>query len=270
MNINDSNEFFYDIISHIDENDSDRAIKDLVHWLLRTKNIPPFFPDKESALMFYWNTHPRFSFFKTIAHNAALLDVGAGSGAMASWREWLHPVRNDIRCYANDLEKGEFFDNCEGYFVHNLSEKPLDGYSEYFDSIMSCHVLEHVQEWDPFFDNMLDTLKPGGTLFLEWPTIRSQSLPSMSVFLDAGVKTSTVNFYDDSTHIHTADIPDVLPLLTDREMKVMSTGIIQNTFMGAELLKTGAKTNDMELNLYGLWITLGFSQYITATKVGNS
>jgi len=261
-----SSDFFRTLASRFVGGDSERATQELIQHLLDIKNGSTFFPDKGSALQFYWSGHPRFSFFKTVEHDAKMLDVGAGSGGLQCWKGWMPPIRNDIRYYANDLTKGEFFENCERFFVHNLSESPLEGHTGYFDSVFACHVLEHVPEWIPFFDNTLDVLKPGGTLYLEWPTTKSIRFPRLVEFQNAGINTSTVNFHDDATHLHTADYADVMPYLVERGLEPVIMGTIENPFLGSELLAAGTLENDQELNTYGLWMALGFSQYIIAKK----
>lgn len=248
------------------ENDDLQALQELLDWIRTSGNEASFFADKDAMLQFYWNIHPRFQFFKTVEHEGRILDVGAGSGALQCWKRWMAPIRDDIRYYANDLTKGEYFDNCEGYFVHNLSEEPLADHVGFFDSVFACHVLEHVPDWEPFFDNLANALKPGGTLYLEWPTQKSASFPELTKFHEADIAISTVNFHDDATHLHTADIAEVLPYLNDRGLEMTNMGFIENPFIGAELLKAGARENDQELNTYGLWMALGFSQYIVAKK----
>jgi hypothetical protein len=41
----------------------------------------------------FWSAYPRFRFFKCLPWQARLLDISAGSGGLAVWREWLPPMR---------------------------------------------------------------------------------------------------------------------------------------------------------------------------------
>lgn len=260
-------DIFNTLTSRLRDGDAEAATEELIAWMQSAGDAPSAFPNKDAIIQFYWSVHPRFGYIKTVPHNAKMLDVGAGSGALQCWKGWMAPNRDDIGYYANDLSKGEFFENGEGYFVHNLSEDRLEGHESFFDAVFACHVLEHVPEWNPFFDNLVETIKPGGTLYLEWPTTQSASFPRLARFEEVGIPSSTVNFHDDATHLHTAELAEVLPYLAERGMEMTSMGLIQNPYLGAELLKVGARENDAELNTYGLWMALGFSQYIVAKKV---
>lgn len=257
---------FFQYLNGLVDESSDAAAGELIRWMRDAANEPGAFPNKDAALQFYWSTHPRFGFLKCADHEAKFLDVGAGSGGLMGWKGWMFPVREDIRYYANDLSKGEFFDRAEGHFVHDLSSAPLEGYDGYFDAVFACHVIEHVPDWDPFFDNLLRTLRPGGTLYLEWPTERSAKFPRLGALLAENIPSSTVNFTDDSTHLHTRDLYEVLPHLERRGMAMTAMGTLRNGYLGSELIRVGMRECDAELNTYGLWMGLGFSQYIITKK----
>ncbi len=233
-----------------------------------------FFNGKNDILDFYWRAHPRLNFLKTVPENANVLDVGASSGALVCWKKWNVPIRNDISFYANDLQKGSFFDDCKGYFVQDLSAAPLKDHDGFFQAILSSHVLEHVKDWQSFFDNIVSLLTPGGTMYLEWPTVESKDFPLRQEFLDKGIPVSTVNFHDDDTHLSTACLGEIQELLEERELVVTTKGLIRNTFLGEELLALGVKTKDSELCTYGVWMLLGFSQYLVLSSAcphgGNS
>ena len=77
-----------------------------------TQNSPSsYFKTQDEILRYYWSCDPRFYFFKTMPYNAKCLDVGAKSGGILSWKEWLPPVRKDLRMFANDIVEGEHFKN---------------------------------------------------------------------------------------------------------------------------------------------------------------
>jgi len=243
-----------------------KIFPDLRNWGDIKGKTGTFFKGKDDILDFYWKTHPRFNFFKTVPREAKVLDVGASNGALVCWKKWGVPARNDIFFYANDLQKGDFFDDCAGYFVQNLSEEALKGYDGFFDAILSSHVLEHVKHWDTFVDNVVSLLATGGTMYLEWPTVESQTFPSRQKFLTEGIPVSTVNFHDDATHLSTSGLIEVAELLKKRGLVVTSQGLIRNAFLGEELLALGRKIQDSELCTYGVWMLLGFSQYLTLMK----
>src|SRR5262245_26098599 len=65
---------------------------------------------------------PRSVFFKNIQYGGELLDLGAGDGTMAIFREWPAFKRTDIRMYAVSLAMGSHFNKYDGYELLNFDE----------------------------------------------------------------------------------------------------------------------------------------------------
>lgn len=224
------------------------------------------FSDKDDIIESYWKSHPRFQFFKARPRNSKFLDIGANSGALVFWKQWQEPDRSDIEMYANDLKKGMHFDKYERFFLNDLSRENLPEYKNYFQSVLISHVIEHVNDWEKFFENVDDLIVPGGEIYVEWPTVKSQRFPKRAQLMELGLQVSTVNFFDDHTHVKTAEIDEIQDILKGLNYDVFQCGLIENEFLGTELIKLGFRLNDSETATYGVWTLLGFAQYLIGKK----
>ena len=76
----------------------------------------------------------------------------------------------------------------------DLTRDKLPFENHTFDSITLMHVMEHLPSYDNAPAEFFRILKPGGRLYVEGPGPRSLLFPS-------SLKTVTLNFWDDPTHI---------------------------------------------------------------------
>ena len=63
------------------------------------------------------------------------------------------------------------------------------------------HVVEHMREPAPIVAKLCAKLKPGGYIWIAFPSVRSLSLPHS---VD-----ETLNFYDDPTHVYLPDVGEI-------------------------------------------------------------
>lgn len=160
---------------------------------------------EDEALNALHTLNPRFLFVKRLKRDAKMLDLGAGEGGVVNYKEWLTPIRNDLKMYAYSLEKGEYFDKYDGYALGRWPEdKPFD--SESFDAIFCSHFIEHINDHNRFIEWCYVHLAHGGQLYLEFPSEFSIDAPTTSELSRNGVDVYTGNFYDDHTH---TDLPDM-------------------------------------------------------------
>ena len=222
--------------------------------------------DKSQLTTLYWNYHPRFRFFKMAPLDSKLLDVGAGSGGLWHWKQWGEPARNDIEMYAVDLKKGELFDKYQDYQICNLDKNDLKYDNNYFDSVLMAHVLEHIQDENKILAEVERVLKVDGRLYIEIPSIETLHYPSKDLFLHKGIDVSTVNFFDDCTHIRTFALDTLSETLKSHKFKVLESGIIENKYLESIILSCGIKNSNQELSTYGVWLQLKWAQYIVCKK----
>ena len=237
-----------------------------------TKLIPgelekQHFTEAKGLLDNYWFYHPRFRFLKTLSRNARLLDIGANSGGLAFWRKKSTPDRSDIEMYAVDLREGANFGNYKDFQLCNIETAKLKFGDEFFDGIVMSHVIEHLTDPSHALDEISRILKPGGRIYLECPTPETLTYPTRKAFSKIGYEVSTLNFFDDPTHIKTYELGQLVGLVQQHRLRVLESGIIENKFLEPELLFTGSKTKDSKLLTYGLWSELRWSEYLVAERV---
>jgi SAM-dependent methyltransferase len=227
----------------------------------------PRFSKRHELLELYWHFHPRFMFLKNVERNANFLDLGAGPGGLVIWREWSTPQRGDIQMYAVDLVKGEFFDRYIDFQLCNLNYDTLKFENEFFDAILGSHVFEHISNEVQLLTDLRRVARKGARVYLEVPTPESQNLPSRQVFADAGINVSTLNFFDDSTHLRTFTLEELSRLLEQAGFRVLSLGLIENKYLEDEMLTYGVTHDDSEITTYALWSKTHFAHYILSEAV---
>ncbi|HAU37825.1 MAG TPA: hypothetical protein DCX07_08925 [Phycisphaerales bacterium] len=221
---------------------------------------------REDLLELYWRSHPRWLFLKSAPPGAKVLDVGAGSGGMVTWKGWCEPRREDLRMYAVDRVRGEMFDRYDGWQVADLDVEPVRCGEGAFDAVVMSHVLEHLSDEDAFFARLEPRLAPGAQVYIELPAPWTAVCPSRTLFLERGIDVSTVNFFDDATHKRTFDRPELWALLERHGFRILHGGAIRNRFLEDELFTFGYTHRDQELTTYGVWSKLSWAQYLVVER----
>ncbi len=99
----------------------------------------------------------------------------------------------------------------------NLSEVP----DNFFDIIMCTHVLEHITNGLDIVAELTKKVKPNGRLYIEFPSVRTLSLPSIP---------ATFNFCDDDSHIRIYSIQEIANILLAKNFKVIRAGKRRDIF----------------------------------------
>jgi SAM-dependent methyltransferase len=86
----------------------------------------------------------------------------------------------------------------------------------HFDIIYMSHIIEHLHNGDQVIIKLLPKCKPGGLIYIEWPSIRSIDLPS---------KQGTLNFYDDGSHVRLYPLYEILNVLGTNGCTVLEKGV---------------------------------------------
>ena len=107
------------------------------------------------------------------------------------------------------------------FFEENLEKSDLKKVpADYFECIVFCHVIEHLHNGEETLLRLLTKLKKGGIIYLEFPNSRSLSLPSMKPPFFG----STLNFYDDPTHVKVYELENLKKLLADNQFDILDSG----------------------------------------------
>lgn len=147
-----------------------------------------------------------------------------------------------------------------GYFEADLSiGVPQDLPDGFFDIIVMSHVIEHLPNGVEVVVALAEKLKPGGRLYVEFPSVRSLSLPSMY---------GTLNFCDDPSHVHVHDVREIANALLSRGFRIIKAGR-RRQWSRIFLLPLVAATKLMlrgRLEAGDYWDLMGFADYVFARK----
>ena len=224
------------------------------------------FRDRDVLVEEYWRAHPRFLFFKGVTEDARLIDVGAGSGGMVGWKGWGSPDRGDITMCAVDMFEGEFFDRYADFDVVELGKNQTKFSSGYFDAAIVSHLIEHVDDRDALAREIYRLCRPGAKIYVEWPTHHSGNVVGKAALETFGVCCSTVNFFDDNTHLKLVTRDQGEDAFIKAGFATLTSGEITNDYLYPELFRCGYALSDSEVTTYALWLALKFSQYLILEK----
>jgi hypothetical protein len=149
-----------------------------------------------------------------------ILDIGCADNSAANTKHWFPgstyhgaDVKNDTSEDAERQMMGRFF--------------PLtvagDGYEaipdRYYDFIIMNHVIEHMPDPAPIVAKLCRKLKPGGLIWIAFPSMRSLNFPP-------GI--GTMQFCDDPTHVFLPEVREVANMLLSNGVRVLRGGRSRN------------------------------------------
>lgn len=146
-----------------------------------------------------------------------LLDIGAGNHSASLVKHYLP----NCRYFGVDIDKAYNNDESDFALMKEFWEKDLtkldfaDIPDASFDAILMAHIIEHLENGDEVLKALLNKLKKGGVIYIEFPGRKSTDLPS---------KKGTLNFYDDDTHCRLYTHEEIAAILEENDFKVISAG----------------------------------------------
>jgi len=195
------------------------------------------------------------------AHPPRVLDVGCGNNSPTLTKRWFpgcHYSGADIQRYNNSDKDIAAMD--EFYPVG----KDGSGYSSIpdgsFDLVLLNHVVEHMAAPEPIVAALCSKLKPGGFIWIAFPSLRSLSLPSSS--------DETLQFCDDPTHIYVPDVREIANILLANGVAIVHAGRSREGFLTtlADLVKLVKrllkKLITGRFSGRGMWYLLGFEDHV--------
>jgi SAM-dependent methyltransferase len=208
------------------------------------------------------NLSPKYRlFFKRFKDRKfTLLDVGCGNHSPTRAKYFFPNVEYygvDKDVYNNDEQD---LKHMKTFYKKDLEHDSLgDVPDDFFDVIIFCHVIEHLENGLCVVERLIKKMKKGGHIYIEFPSIKSLSLPSMN---------GTLNFCDDTTHKRLYDLKEVANVLLHNNCKIIRGGVRRN-FWGIVLVPITL------LNAWikglapasALWDIFGFAEYIHGQRV---
>lgn len=190
-----------------------------------------------------------------------ILDIGCGNGSPSLTKRWFrdcHYAGADIQRYnlseADDAAMDAFFPIAtDGSGYKAIPEAS-------YDFILLNHVVEHMADPAPIVAALCKKLKPGGYIWIAFPSLRSLALPSSA--------DETLQFCDDPTHIRVPCVREMSNVLLAHGVKVLHAGRSREGLFTtlADLFKLGkrlaGKLITGKFSGRGMWYLLGFEDHV--------
>jgi trans-aconitate methyltransferase len=192
---------------------------------------------------------------------AKVLDAGCGNHSPATTKLWwphcdYSGLDLGFDAYgASDLKAIDhrYAIDCER---DSLSSLP----ARHFDVIIVSHLLEHLSNGPEFLGELAGKLAPGGYLYVETPSPRSLTLPSMP---------GCLNFHDDATHVRVYELAEIVDALSAQRLTVVRAGIRRDP---VQMLSSPFRLAWKSLRRQpwqgsDFWDLMGFAHYVLARRV---
>jgi SAM-dependent methyltransferase len=207
----------------------------------------------------YINKYGKLSFASKLDYGSRVVDLGCGN----SWSLKLKTIRPDlfyigvdIQNYKNDnsLEYIDDFVLIKSDEFHKFNEK----IESLVDACIWSHNIEHLERPIETLNSVVKILKPGGFLYLSFPSKVTLELPS---------RKGTLNFHDDPTHVYLPDLNKLSTILVNNEyelkvIKEENKPLIP--YLIGMILEPLSKI--LKINLYGTWSYHGYETVIIAKR----
>jgi SAM-dependent methyltransferase len=194
-----------------------------------------------------------------------ILDIGCGNNSPSVTKRWFpesYYAGADIQRYNLSGEDDAAMD------AFYLLGKDGSGYAaipdDSYDFVILNHVLEHIAAPALVLAAVCTKLKPGGYIWIAFPSLRSLSLPSS--------EDETLHFCDDPTHVYLPGIREVANILLANGVKVVHAGRSREGFLTTladvtKLIKRYMrKIVTGRFSGRGLWYILGFEDHVLGQR----
>lgn len=203
----------------------------------------------------------RFVRGKFLAHPPAILDIGCGNHSPTLTKRWFpscHYSGADIQNYNNSDADIAAMDHFYRVGVDGSGYDTIPENS--FDFVIAHHVIEHMSNPGPIVAALCSKLKPGGYIWIAFPSLRSLSLPSSD--------DETLQFCDDPTHVYIPDVREIANILLTNEVSVLHAGRSgEGIFTTANDIirlckRLVKKAFSGRFSGKGMWYLLGFEDHV--------
>jgi SAM-dependent methyltransferase len=209
--------------------------------------------------------NPKFDFlYRSFGSRGfRLLDIGTGNHS-ATKTVSLFPKCEyyglDIsRDYNNDPAD---FAIMKDFYEMDLTKLDFSALPDsYFDAILVVHVIEHLHNGDEVLKGLVKKLRPGGSMYVEYPGARSKRLPSMK---------GTLNFHDDASHVRLYSVGELKKVFVENDCTIVSAGTRRSWFYTAvtplRIPLRWVRGKAVTGNVF--WDLLGFAEYVWIKRKG--
>jgi 2-polyprenyl-3-methyl-5-hydroxy-6-metoxy-1,4-benzoquinol methylase len=190
-----------------------------------------------------------------------ILDVGCGNGSPTATKRWFpgcHYAGADIQRYKlSDADVAAM----DRYFPLGADGSGYDAIpGAAYDFVILNHVVEHMRDPKPVVAKLCAKLRPGGFMWIAFPSLRSLSLPHS--------QDETLQFCDDPTHVYVPAVREMANILLANGVAVLHAGRSREGFWTtlADVTKFGKRAARKlftgEFSGRGMWYLLGFEDHV--------
>jgi len=192
-----------------------------------------------------------------------ILDIGCGNHSPTITKGWFPTSEYhgaDIQVFNLDERDHR---NMDRFILLTPDGGGYDAIADdHYDFVICNHVMEHIAGQEAALKNICAKLKPGGLIWVAFPSLRSLELPSAE---------GTLNFCDDDTHVRLCDVKDVSNWLLANGVKVLKGGRSRDAVrfaLGAVLLPFAllSRLFTGRMKAHGLWYVTGFEDRVLGQK----
>jgi SAM-dependent methyltransferase len=194
-----------------------------------------------------------------------ILDIGCGNRSPSVTRRWFpgcHYAGADIADNHLDATDHAAMDRFFPLGADGSGYDAIPGSS--YDLVILNHVVEHMARPQPIVAQLCGKLKPGGVIWIAFPSSRSLSLPHS--------EDETLQFCDDPTHVWVPDLREIANILLANGVRVVHAGRSREGFFTslADVFKLGKrlarKMFTGKFSGRGLWYVLGFEDHVLGQR----
>lgn len=191
-----------------------------------------------------------------------LLDVGAGNHSASNIKKHFP----NCKYYGIDISKDynndqSDFDLMEEFWERDLTKLQFGTIPDNsFDAILMSHIIEHLENGDEVIKTLSPKLKPGGYIYIEYPSARSVNFPS---------KIGTLNFYDDPTHVRIYTLEELNSLFSELDGFSIVKAETRRDLLNILLMPAKGIYNKIKRGYipgYVYWDLYGFAEFVLARK----
>lgn len=144
------------------------------------------------ALVTWLRPRGKLAFLKSLPPGARVLDVGCGNNSPRDAKV-LRPDLNYTGLDVGDYNQQDSIRYADAYLLASPAEfaEAIAAHAGRMDAVVSSHNLEHCDDPAAVLAAMAAALRPGGRLFLAFPSEESVRFPR---------RRGSLNFFDDATH----------------------------------------------------------------------
>jgi SAM-dependent methyltransferase len=194
-----------------------------------------------------------------------ILDIGCGNHSPTLTRRWFPGCTYagaDIQQYNNNEADLAAIDT---FYPVGADGSGYDAIPDgSFDLVLLNHVVEHMADPAPIVAALCAKLRPGGLIWIAFPSLRSLSLPHS--------EDETLNFCDDHTHVRVPGVREIANILLANGVGILHAGRSREGFFTTlgDVVKLAKRLLRRlvtgRFSGRGMWYILGFEDHVLGQR----